>query len=695
MATAKLMIDSFRTLFDQCAEYMDRGALEMVRHAYLMAERAHRGTVRHSGEKYIEHPLAVALWLAQRRVTADVIVAALLHDVVEDTPVSLQRVRNQFGSVVAKLVDGVTKFEAVEEPDDRDELARKRERKRRQQAETIRKLLLTMAEDPRTALIKIADRLHNLRTLAAVPPEKQAPKARETLEIFVPLATRLGMGEAKYEMEDLALRYTDPQRYHWLKDQIALETARRDACTQATLHALQRVLAQHRLVAEVTPHVKHLFSVHRRLLETGNNNLAEMADFITYTVLVPAKHDCYVALHAIHDQWYPIDRRVRDYIGAPKLNGYQSLHTTVFGLVGFEDPFDIQIRTAQMQQIADHGPVLLAATRPGEWHSSDASQAWLDQVHSWQKELSLSATDLVEAVRGDLFQDQIFIFTPKGEIKDVPQGATVLDFAYRIHTHLGEHCAGARVTGNDNIQRLEGRDYELRDRDTVQILTEETIVPDASWLRSAQTHHARDTIAHYLRSHELPLAEPAPDDALSGAGRMPTVHLGWCCEPTPDDEIIGIITGQRLMVHRIECRYAVKAMSAMTRNEAEYHENGHAICGDDAGAPNQQIAPPRWFHVRWETLHPAQYRVSLLLTGSDRSGLIHDITEVFARYDLNIMFLGALSISTRSKAVIRVTVDVQQPEQLRRACQQLRHLDAIVRVQRRQRVPQSPARSYP
>ncbi len=674
MATADLAVDSFHTLLHYCAEYMDGSALETVRRAYTVAERAHRGTKRVSGEPYIEHPIAVAQWLAERRVAADCIAAALLHDVVEDTPVSLQRLQNQFGPVVATLVDGVTKFDAVEEPDEGDELTRKREIKRQQQAETLRKLFLKMAEDPRTALIKIADRLHNLRTLEAMRADKQAAKARETLEIYVPLAARLGMGEAKYAMEDLALRYIDPRRYAWLSEQIAQEAAARAERTQATVHALHRVLAHHSVPAEVTPHIKHLYSVHRRMLETGNENIGEMSDFITYQVLVNANHDCYGAMYAIHSQWQQIDRRVRDYIGAPKLNGYQALHTTVFGFVGFEDPFDVHIRTYAMQQIADSGPVLLAAAQASGWRARDRTQAWIDQVRSWQHELSLSATDLVEAVRGDLFQDQIFIFTPKGAIKDVPQGATVLDFAYRIHTDLGNQCAGAKVTGSDNIMRLEGRDYVLQDRDTVSVLTDADTHPTAAWLPMAHTHHARDAILHYLRVNGLPTEVEEHEETAVSLSRAASVRLGACCEPTPDDDLIGIPTGKQLVVHRTQCRFAQEHIARCA-----------VPVGNDHATQTDALRP--WFHVRWATICPDRYRVSLKITGRDRSGLIMDTSGVLAQYDLNIVSMGALSISTRYKAVIRVTVEVRRPEQLQQAWQRLLNVPGIVSVERRQRVP--------
>ena len=677
MATAELFMDSFHMLLAQCAEYMESGALETVRRAYAVAERAHRGVRRDAGEPYIEHPVAVAQWLAERKVMVDCIAAALLHDVVEDTPVSLQRLQHQFGKVIAQLVDGVTKFEVLEDPNEGDELARKRDRKRRQQTETFHKLLLAMMEDPRTVLIKIADRLHNLRTLEAVSPERQAAKARETMDIYVPLASRLGMGEAKYELEDLVLYYTDPPRYAWLCDLIIAERQRTHERTQMTARALERVLLQHGLTAEVHPRVKHLYSVHRRMLETGNDTLSEMADFITYTVIVPQVFDCYDAMQAIHAQWTQIDPRFRDYIARPKLNGYQALHTTVFGLLDYLDPFDIHILSYAMQDIANNGPVLVAARHAtGGWRAQVEGLEWLTQVQSWQYELALPATELVAAVRGDLFRDQIFIFTPRGEIKDVVRGSTVLDFAYRIHTTLGDTCSGAKVTGTDGVMRKEERDYILQDRDMVQVTAEKDAHPTAAWLRAAHTHHARDAILHYLRAHDLPTEEMDDEgDYLEDIKQMASVRLGYCCEPTPDDHLIGVVAGQRMVVHRLECRHAQEAMDA-----PDSAMNGY---NGDAPAP----AARQWFRVRWETVHPDRYRVSLLLTGRDRSGLMHDISEVLANHNLNIVSLGALSISTRIKAIIRITVEVLPPDQLRRAIQRLQHVEGIVNVERRQRVP--------
>jgi (p)ppGpp synthase/HD superfamily hydrolase len=644
--------DSWRRLSSTCAAYLNDAALDVVRRAYALAARAHAGAKRYSGEPYIEHPLAVAQWLADRHVGVDCIAAALLHDVVEDTPVTLQRIRNRFGPVIASLVDGVTKFEAVELPDEEDdELTRLRERKQRQQAETLRKLLLAMAEDPRVALIKLADRLHNLRTLGAMRPDRQIAKAHETLEIYAPLADRLGLSEIKYEIQDLALSYIDPDRYRWLTEHIAAEVEARKQTTDATKRALEEVLAQHGIDATVTPQVKHLASVQQRLEPTGLD-VSELQDLITFRVLVQTRRDCYAALQAIHSQWQQLDSRLRDYIGWPKLNGYQSLHTTVFGMEGL---FDVYIRTFEMQHIADLGPILVAATRDAPRPDRGQTLQWIEQVRAWQRELSLSATEFYDAVREDLFRDQIFVFTPKGEVKDLAPGATVLDMAYRIHTQLGEHCAGARVTGSDNIVRHEGREYRLRSGEIVQVLTDESTTPDIDWLHIAHTRHAREAIAHYLHAHGIPTDEDGLGDAPIPPELLRTARLAQCCEPWPDDELVCVRARHGLVVHRQGC----------------YH------------VPETRPAA----HVRWDALNPAHYRVSLDIIGRDRSGLMHDVAAVIAQANINVVRLGARAIGSRVRANIRVTLDIKHPEQFRSIVQRLQAVEGVVTIARRERLP--------
>ena len=654
--------DSFPGLYALCKGYMNGADLEVVQRGYEMAAHAHKGVPRKSGEPYIEHPLAVARWLAERRVRADCVGAALLHDVVEDTSVAITSIQSRFGNVIATLVDGVTKFEALEEPDEEDEVSRIRERKQRQQAETLRKLLLAMAEDPRVALIKLADRLHNIRTLAATKPDRQIAKARETLDIYVPLANRLGMAEVKYELQDTALSYLDPLRYQRLQRDIAHEVAEQSEKTEATVHAIQQVLYRHKIQgATVTPHVKHLYNVYQRI-QPLDMSVSDINDLITYRILVPNNSDCYAALSAIHRQWHLLDARMRDYIGTAKLNGYQALHTTVFGLDGL---FDVRICTFDMQRKADDGPVLLAAAQTHIDVAQDRQQSlnWIEQVHSWQHELSLSATDFMEAVRDDLFQSQIFVFTPKGDVKDLPEQSTVLDLAYRIHTTLGTHCIGAKVTGSDGIIRSEDRDCVLKSGDIVEIIPNPKMYPDASWLRSVKTHHAHDAILHYLRTHFLPEVETAP--AAEKQYEFQHARLAWCCEPGPDDELVGLLHGRSLIVHRAECRYS--ALSANKR----YNKK--------AGTSTRRIP------VQWDMIKPESYRVSLNITGQDRSGLMYHVAKIVADADVNLLRVRARGDNNRIKATISVTIDVRRTEQLQWIQLRLSGVIGVVSVERQHR----------
>ncbi len=647
-------MSAYQAFLMECAEYLDHDEIETIRNAFRVADEAHEGVKRQSGEPYITHPIAVAHWLAERRIAADCVAAALLHDVVEDTPYSLRKIIHRFGPIIGSLVDGVTKFDAVEEPDDIDDLSRIRERKRIQQAETLRKLLMAMAEDPRVALIKLADRLHNLRTLGSMRPDRQVAKARETMDIYVPLANRLGMSEVKYELEDTALRYLDPDAHDKLTKRIAVEVEARAERTATTVRALRQVLAQHGIDADVTARVKHLYSVYRRVAPY-DVDVAELNDLVTFRVLVATRQECYAALSAIHGQWHQLGTRLRDYIGAPKLNGYSALHTTVFG---FENLFDVHIRTHEMQLIADHGPVLLAARNPDFHNTRLQALQWIEQVRGWQRELTLSASEFIDAVRGDLFQDQIFIVTPKGEVKDLASGATVLDLAYRIHTDLGDHCSGARVTGADNVTRFEGPDYALHSGEIVEVLKKDGIRPNAGWLRIAQTRHARDAIQYYLRQHQLPVEETEEPEPQLAPDILEQMRLAYCCEPGPDDPLIGLVSRGHLTVHRVGCRF----LSQLSDK-----------------SQGRQLVP-----VRWSMIHPDHFRVTLDIMGRDRGGLVHDIATMMAEADINVVRVGAHSFSSRYKATIWVTIEVSELEQMRLACRRLMGIDGVVSVERRQ-----------
>ncbi len=534
--------DALEQLLEETRAYLSPQDVERVERAYELANRAHMGVRRRSGEPYIQHPLAVALILTQMRIDADGIVAALLHDVVEDSDYTLEEVRTRFGPAVATIVDGVTKFDAlagksgadstpgngsrVPAPEAERSEEAGRDLKSRLRSETVRKMLLAMAEDPRVVVIKLADRLHNMRTLSAMPPAKQQIIARETSEIYAPLARRLGMGLVQAELEDLAFYYLEPERYERLAREVEEERRKRQPYVDAVCSAIEEEMRRAEIHAEVLAWQKHLASINRKLLQSGGE-VSQLHDLVSFRILVDSDHDCYLALGHIHALWRPKDGRIKDYIATPKVNGYQSLHTTVFCL---DDHLaEIQIRTHEMQRTADYGiaSYWYLRERGGSRLSYREMVAWIEQLREWQRELPQSADDFIEAVKGDIFQEQIFVFTPKGEIKDLPRGSTPVDMAYRIHTDIGDHCAGARIiTSLGDSERLVTRlvplDYELKSGEIVDIVTNQAIHPTRDWLTFVRTANARTKIKRYLKNHEreinLQLGRERLDLALKAAG---------------------------------------------------------------------------------------------------------------------------------------------------------------------------------
>src|SRR2546421_2282569 len=538
---------TFEDLLAEVRQYLTPHDMEAIQRAYFVANQAHMGTLRRSGEPYIQHPLEVALLLADMRIDADSIIAALLHDVVEDTDFTLADLRQQFGDALANIVDGVTKFDTLagkpllsnnqvgtkelgraqpsggytasqaslnpptmdtpEQLEQKQRLAR--DMKRRQRSETVRKMLLAMAEDPRVVVLKLADRLHNMRTLSVMNEAQQQNKARETREIYAPIARRLGMELVQAELEDLAFSYLEPEKYISLAREVEEEIRKRQPTIDQICQALREEMSKADIHAEVHSWQKHLASINRKLEQSGDE-LSQIHDLVSYRILVDSVQDCYLALGHIHALWRPKDGRIKDFIATPKLNGYQSLHTTVFCLDN--RLAEIQIRTHDMQRTADYGiaSYWYMKERGGSRLSYRELIAWIEQLREWQQELPQSADEFVEAVKGDIFQEQIFVFTPKGEVKDLPRGSTPLDLAYRIHTDIGDHCAGARIITNmaDTgrlVTRLVPLDYELQGGEIVDIVVNRTVHPTRDWLSFARTAAARSKIRRYLKTYEREL----------------------------------------------------------------------------------------------------------------------------------------------------------------------------------------------
>lgn len=460
--------------------------LHIITKAYQFAEKAHWGQHRISGENYIQHPLEVALILAGFELDESTIAAALLHDVVEDTAYTLADVEREFGSEIAMLVDGVTKLGRIEY-----------KTKVELQVENLRKMFLAMAKDIRVILIKLADRLHNMRTLKYHSPQKQKEIAQETLEIFAPLANRLGIFRFKWELEDLAFRYLKPQEYYDLVEGIALKRREREAQINEVIEQLRLRLDEVGIHADISGRPKHFYSIYRKMV-TQNKELNEIYDLTAVRVIVDSVNDCYGALGIVHTLWKPIPGRFKDYIAMPKPNMYQSLHTTLIGAHG--EPFEIQIRTWEMHRTAEYGIAAHWKYKEGEKSPAgnfEQKLSWLRQLLEWQYD-SRDAGEFMESLKIDLFADTVFVFTPKGDVVELPAESCPIDFAYRVHTDVGHRCIGAKING-----RIVPLDTKLHNGDIVEVLTSKQAAgPSRDWLSFVKTSQAKNRIRAWFKKEQ-------------------------------------------------------------------------------------------------------------------------------------------------------------------------------------------------
>ncbi len=764
-------------LLAEVSQYLTPHEMETIQRAYFVANQAHMGTIRRSGEPYIQHPLEVALLLADMRIDADSIVAALLHDVVEDTDFTLDELRRQFGDPVANIVDGVTKFDTLAGKPiaPADEIGRKdltrtqakgtyppsqvlgppvldtpeqfeqkqrlaRDLKRRQRSETVRKMLLAMAEDPRVVVLKLADRLHNMRTLSVMNQAQQQNKARETREIYAPLARRLGMALVQAELEDLAFSYLEPENYSNLAYEVAEEIRKRQPAIDQICQALQEEMHKADIHAEVHAWQKHLASINRKLEQSGDE-LSQIHDLVSYRILVDSVQDCYLALGHIHALWRPKDGRIKDFIATPKLNGYQSLHTTVFCLDN--QLAEIQIRTHEMQRIADYGiaSYWYLKERGAARLSTREMVAWIEQLREWQRELPQNADEFVEAVKGDIFQEQIFVFTPKGEVKDLPRGSTPLDMAYRIHTDIGDHCVGARIITNmDDSGRLVTRivplDYELKGGEIVDILVSDEAHPTRDWLSFARTATARSKIRRYLKTYErevnLQLGRERLDLALKAVGAsglgavrdddLLPLHTGKKYH-SPDDLYIALGREDIPVGEVLEHLTPLMQKRGEIKQEKESLKNGHhhssigehetpqafvrlANCcyplpGDPIVGflnPNKGIVvhrsdcrtlrryrgsdAERLVEVNWLQIEPQHYLTPIIIIAHDRAGLLRDVAAVVADAGINMTAVASSTNASLQKAVITATLEITAMDQIEPIFERLQQIKNVVSVSR-------------
>jgi len=473
-----------RDIINKVLSYHPNPRIELIEKAYVFSAQVHKGQLRLSGEPYLIHPLAVAALLADLKLDDVTVSTGLLHDTVEDTFTTLATIDEAFGPEISSLVDGVTKiskmsFRAAEE----------------KQAENFRKMILAMSKDIRVILIKLADRLHNMRTLHYLPPDKTVELAQETMDIYAPLANRLGIFWIKSELEDLALRYLRPEIFHALAVKTASMEKETTDYVDEVCGIIRNRLEEFNARAEVTGRSKHLYSIFRKM-QMQNLGFEDVYDLIGFRIIVDSVRDCYEVLGIIHLLWKPVAGRFKDYIAMPKANMYQSLHTTVIGPAGKR--IEVQIRTNEMHRIAEQGIAAHWKYKEGDYpeHKDDKQFAWLRQLLEWQQELK-DPREFLDSVKVDLFPEEVYVFTPKGAVKQFPLGATPVDFAYSIHTDIGHRCSGARVNG-----RLVSLKYELRNGDTVEIITSPQQKPSKDWLRFVRTPRARTKINHWVRMEE-------------------------------------------------------------------------------------------------------------------------------------------------------------------------------------------------
>lgn len=472
----------FRHLIDTIHSYLPQADCEDVTKAYHTAEEAHKEQHRVSGEPYILHPLAVAQILADRKIDTTTITAALLHDVVEDTACTLEDLRNEFGREVAFLVDGVTKLSRLNYRTKED-----------QQLNSMRKMFLAMAKDVRVVVIKLADRLHNMRTLRYMRSDKQKRIAQETLEIFAPLAHRLGIFNIKWELEDLSFRYLEPDKYYDLVDQMKQKRHVREEIVNESIDVLKKALDDAHIHCEINGRPKHFYSIYKKM-KKDNRDLSQVYDLFAIRVIVDDVKDCYGVLGIVHSLWKPLPYRFKDYIAMPKPNNYQSLHTTVIGTRG--QPVEIQIRTWEMHHIAEYGVAAHWRYKEGNQTANkdafDEKMGWLRNLLEWQD--TSNPQEFVNALKLDAFSDEVFVFSPRGDVIDLPQGAIPIDFAYRIHTDVGHRCVGAKING-----KIVPLDYRLKNGDIVEIITSKTGKPSLDWLNIVGSSESRSKIRNWFK----------------------------------------------------------------------------------------------------------------------------------------------------------------------------------------------------
>ena len=698
---------------------------ELLRRAYVFSAYEHKGQVRRSGEPYLVHPLEVADLLADMRLDVVAIAAGLLHDIVEDTPNTIEKVRELFGEQVAHVVEGVTKLSTLQ-------FASSEER----QAESFRKMLLAMVDDIRVILVKLADRLHNMRTLHHLPEERRVRIAQETRDIYAPIAHRLGMSKLKNELEELAFRYIEPAAYQALRHQV--DTRRR--ATEGLVDELRKRLAAKLEEAQIPVvsidgRIKRLWSIHQKL-QRQKVALDQVYDFLALRVITGSVKDCYAVLGIIHQMWQPVPGRFKDFIAMTRPNGYQSLHTSVVGEQGM--PFEVQIRTEEMHHIAEEGIASHWKYKEGRVGAERDEQyfQWLRQLVEWQQEVR-DPQEFMQNLRIELYPEEVYIFTPKGEVKSLPKGATPVDFAYFIHTDVGHQCVGSRVNG-----RIVPLRTKLANGDIVEILTQTGHKPSRDWLNFAGTSRARNKIRHFIHAEEKTrsielgrrlvdkearrfgvdrarVADEAlstiateygaqkADDLLAAIGygkvtaRAVLIRLvgqDALKEKSPDGAFVTVVKRvlgaggddkikvrglDDLMVFRARCCNPIRGEKIVG-----YITRGKGVSVHAAVCPNVVnllYDPERRIDVEWDKASDtAPYTVRLKISVADRRGILADVSSRISDINTNIRDVEA-TVDEEQRGSIRMTVEISDVKHLDKVMRSLKSVEGVLAVERTRR----------
>ena len=699
--------------------------VELLRRAYVFSAFEHKGQVRHSGEPYLIHPLEVADILADMRLDVVAIAAGLLHDVVEDTLATPERIKELFGDEVAHVVEGVTKLGAIP-------FSSSEER----QAENFRKMLLAMVDDIRVILVKLADRLHNMRTLHYLPEERRVKIAQETRDIYSPIANRLGMSKVKNELEELAFRYLEPKAYEGLRSRVEARRKATEGMIEELKNTISAKLAEAQVpVIEIDGRIKRLFSIHQKL-RRQKIDLDQVYDFVALRIVTNSVKDCYAALGIIHQTWSPVPGRIKDFIAMPRPNGYQSLHTSVISERGF--PFEVQIRTADMHRISEEGIAAHWKYKEGRVGADRDEQyfVWLRQLLEWQQEVR-DPQEFIQNLKIELYPEEVYIFTPKGEVKALPRGATPIDFAYAIHTDVGHQCVGARVNGKMVPLRT-----RLRHGDIVEIVTTTGHKPSRDWLNFVATSRARSKIKHFIHGEEKvraievgrklfekearrfevnvkevlapeTLAKVAadygvtrPDELMAAIGYgkvepralLSKLSPGTLKEKAPDTAITSVVKRvlgagpdkikvrgfDDLLVFRAKCCNPIRGEQIVG-----YITRGKGVSVHSVSCPNVVnllFAPERRIDVEWDKgADSAPYTVKLAIDVEDRKGILADISTKISDINTNIRNVEATS-NGDSSARISMTVEISDMKHLQKVLKSLKGVEGVLDVSRERAV---------